>query len=147
MESSEDLVSIDDSSVTLLESDPSPANEKRKVRRKPPRDWLHEREVDAMIAAASRNRHAVRDKALILICYRHGLRVSELIALEWAHVDFPTSLLAVQRRKGGLDSTQPLTGRELRALRPLQRKARTRFVFESERGTPMSIRAAQWLIE
>ena len=25
-----------------------------------------------MIAAAGRNRHAVRDKALILICYRHG---------------------------------------------------------------------------
>lgn len=147
MESSEALVSIDDSSVTLLESDASPTNEKRKVRRKPPRDWLHEREVDAMIAAAGRNRHAVRDKALILICYRHGLRVSELVDLEWAHIDFPTSLLAVQRRKGGLDSTQPLTGKELRALRPLQRKARTRFVFESERGTPMSIRAAQWIIE
>jgi integrase len=53
----------------------------------------------------------------------------------------------VRRAKNGLDSTQPLTGRELRALRPLQRKARTRFVFESERGTPMSVRAAQWIIE
>jgi integrase len=46
--------------------------------------------------------------------------------------------------KGGLDSTQPLTGRELRAL---QRQAKTRFVFESERGTPLSRRAAQWVVE
>jgi integrase len=32
-------------------------------------------------------------------------------------------------------------------LRALKRQARTRFVFESERGTPMSIRAAQWIVE
>ena len=127
--------------------DTSPLIEKRNVRRKPPRDWLHEREVEAMITAASRNRYPDRDKALILLCYRHGLRVGELVSLEWAHIDFQTGLLVVRRSKNGLDSTQPLTGRELRMLRPLQRKARTRFVFESERGTPMSIRAAQWLVE
>jgi type 1 fimbriae regulatory protein FimB/type 1 fimbriae regulatory protein FimE len=125
---------------------PSPI-EKRNVKRKPPRDWLHEREVAAMITAAGRNRHAVRDKALILTCYRHGLRVGELVALEWAHVDFPTSLLTVRRSKNGLDSTHPLTGKELRMLRALHRKARTAYVFESERGTPMSVRAVQWLIE
>ena len=124
-----------------------PTNEKRKVRRKPPREWLHEREVEAMITAAGRNRYAERDQALILLCYRHGLRVGELVSLEWAHIDFRTSLLVVRRAKNGLDSTQPLTGRELRMLRPLQRKARTRHVFESERGTPMSIRTAQWLVE
>src|SRR5262249_52470477 len=44
-------------------------------------------------------------------------------------------------------STHPLTGRELRLLRALQRKAKTGFVFESERGTPMSVRNAQWTIE
>jgi type 1 fimbriae regulatory protein FimE len=124
-----------------------PTNEKRNVRRKPPRDWLHEREVEALITAAGRNRYPDRDKALILLCYRHGLRVGELVALEWAHIDFQTGLLVVRRSKQGLDSTQPLTGRELRMLRPLQRKARTRFVFESERGTPMSVRAAQWIVE
>jgi site-specific recombinase XerC len=32
-------------------------------------------------------------------------------------------------------------------LRTLQRKARTAYVFESERGTPMSIRSAQWTVE
>jgi len=125
----------------------SPAIVKCNVRRKPPRDWLHEREVETMITAAGRNRHAVRDRTLILLCYRHGFRVKELVELEWAHIDFPIGRLTVRRTKGGLDSTHPLTGRELRMLRALQRKASTRFVFESERGTPLSRRAAQWLVE
>ena len=42
-------------------------------------------------------------------------RAGELVALEWAHIDFRTGLLVVRRAKHGLDSTQPLTGRELRA--------------------------------
>src|SRR5690349_20393065 len=71
------------------------------VRRKPPRDWLHEREVEAMITAAGRNRYPDRDKALILICYRQDLRVGELVALEWAHIDFQSGLLVVRRSKQG----------------------------------------------
>jgi len=84
-------------------------------------------QVEAMVAAAGRSRHAVRDEALILVCYRHGLRVAELIALEWVHVDFPASLLTVRWSKRGLDGTHPLTGRDLRMLRVLQRKARTAY--------------------
>jgi type 1 fimbriae regulatory protein FimE len=147
MDLSADLLNIDESSNVLPPPDAALTNEKCNVRRKPPRDWLHEREVEAMIAAAGRNRHAVRDRTLILICYRHGLRVGELVALEWAHVDFAMSLLTVRRNKRGLDSTHPLTGRELRMLRGLQRQARTTYVFESERRTPLSRRAAQWIVE
>jgi type 1 fimbriae regulatory protein FimB/type 1 fimbriae regulatory protein FimE len=139
--------SVDESIALQPAPKAAPTTEKCNVRRKPPRDWLHERDGEAMIAAAGCNRHAVRDKALILVCYWHGIRVAELDALEWAHVDFPASLLTVRRSKRGLDSTYPLTGRELRMLRALQRKARTAYVFESERGTPMSIRATQWTVE
>jgi type 1 fimbriae regulatory protein FimE len=32
-------------------------------------------------------RHGARDAALILIAYRHGLRVSELMSLRWGQVD------------------------------------------------------------
>jgi hypothetical protein len=42
-----------------------PANEKRNVRQKLPRDWLHEREVEAMITAAGRNRRAERAKPAV----------------------------------------------------------------------------------
>ena len=41
------------------------------------REYLAEREVEALMeAAASVGRHGTRDAALILVAYRHGLRVS-----------------------------------------------------------------------
>ena len=43
--------------------------------------------------------------------------------------------------KGGIDSEHPLAGVELRALRKLKAKARTPFVFETERGGPMTTSA------
>jgi integrase len=45
-----------------------------------------------------------------------------------------------RRVKQGTPATHPLTGRELRALRRLQREqgSRSPFVFVSERGTPFS---------
>ncbi len=47
-----------------------------------PREYLTASEVDSMVAAARKlGRHGERDAALILIAFRHGLRVSELVAL------------------------------------------------------------------
>lgn len=59
---------------------------------------------------------------LILLMFRHALRVSEVIALRWEQVDLKKGLLHVNRRKNGLPSTHPLRGIELRALRQLQRQ-------------------------
>jgi len=66
-------------------------------------------------------RHAHRDAALLLIAYRHGLRVSEVCALRWDHVDLKQGLLHVARLKHGVLSTHPLRGPELRALRQIHR--------------------------
>jgi type 1 fimbriae regulatory protein FimB/type 1 fimbriae regulatory protein FimE len=113
------------------------------------RKWLREEEVEAMIKAARHNRHGERDAAMILIAYRHGLRVSELVALQWSDLDFGTGRIHVRRKKASLDSVHPLHARELRALGILRRTAKTRFIFESERdgGSPMAKRNAQYLIE
>jgi Phage integrase family len=54
---------------------------------------------------------------MILMTYRHGLRVSELIGLQWSQVDFDHQVLHVSRVKGSKASTQPLQGDTLRALR------------------------------
>ena len=58
---------------------------------------------------------------MLLIGYRHGLRVSELVALRWDMVDIKQGLLHVTRMKNGVASAHPLRGPELRALRKLQR--------------------------
>lgn len=77
-----------------------------------------------------------------LMAYRHGLRVGELVTLQWTQVDFDGATLHVNRLKKGKPSQQPLTGIELRALRRLQREqpVGTRYVFVSERGAPMTPR-------
>jgi type 1 fimbriae regulatory protein FimB/type 1 fimbriae regulatory protein FimE len=63
-----------------------------------------------------------RDATMILIAYRHGLRVSELVALTWSQVDLEAGRLQVIRCKGSDDSVQPLSGIEIRALRKLRRE-------------------------
>jgi len=76
---------------------------------------------------------------MILIAYRHGLRVSELVGLRWDQVDFTVGSLHVTRLKHGMASVQPLSGKELRALRRLKREqSQGRHVFQSERDAPMT---------
>jgi integrase len=76
------------------------------------REYLAEKEVETLMeSAASVGRHGTRDAALILVAYRHGLRVSELVSLRWDQVDLRQGLLHVTRRKHGIASVHPLRGR------------------------------------
>jgi integrase len=77
---------------------------------------------------------------MILVAYRHGLRASELVGLRWDSVDFNHGRLHVNRAKNGSPSVHPLSGRELRALRRLEREQQPKspFVFTSERGSPFA---------
>lgn len=104
------------------------------------REHLTEHEIDKLMRAAKQvGRHGHRDSTMILIAYRHGLRVSELMRLKWSQVDLFQGLLHVVRRKHGIDSTHPLAGVEIRALRKLQRDyPETDFIFVSERKTPLT---------
>ena len=65
------------------------------------REHLTEREVERLIRAAKGNRHGQRDAAMILIGFRHGLRVSELCGLQWSSIAFETATMHVRRAKGG----------------------------------------------
>ena len=86
------------------------------------REYLTHKEVETLIKAARKTgRHGHRDATLILVAYRHGLRVAELVALRWEQVDLEAGLLHVRRLKNGTDSTHPLRGPEIRALRRLRR--------------------------
>lgn len=104
------------------------------------REYLTPKEVDKLIAAAKQNgRYGQRDAAMILIAYRHGLRVSELIALKWSQIDLQQGLLHVTRIKNGVASTHPLFGPDLRALRAVKRKyPDSEYVFMTERQTPIT---------
>ena len=92
-----------------------------------------------MDAAGKLGRYGHRDATMILLAFRHGLRVSELVALRWDQVDLKQGLLHVHRRKNGTPSTHPLHGPELRALRQIERgTGDAPYVFVSERKAPMT---------
>src|SRR3954469_5690491 len=134
----------------------APATEKRTVApgRRPnaelrSREYLTDGEVEKLTSATKGNRHGQRDATMILVAYRHGLRVSELVDLRWDQVDFDNATLAVRRAKKGSPSTHPILGDELRALRRLQREQtpKSSFVFTSERGAPFTTAGFARLIE
>jgi integrase len=112
------------------------------------REHLTEREVEKLIEAKG-NRWGHRDATMVLIAFRHGLRAAELVDLRWEQVDLEHALLHVRRLKNGNPATHPLTGKELRALRRLQRERESKspFVFISERGAPFSRRGFQAMLE
>ena len=104
------------------------------------REHLTPAEVEKLRKAArSLGRHGDRNATMILLAYRHGLRVSELIHLRWDQLDLDQGLLHVRRVKNGVPSTHPLTGAEIRALRKLKRLAgESPYVFLSERKGPLT---------
>ena len=113
------------------------------------REYLTEAEVGRLMNAARKNRWGHRDASMVLVAYRHGLRASELVDLQWSQVDFRMATLHVRRVKQGTPSTHPILGDELRALRRLQREQdpRSPFVFTSERGAPFTTAGFARMIE
>jgi type 1 fimbriae regulatory protein FimB/type 1 fimbriae regulatory protein FimE len=103
------------------------------------REYLTQAEVERLMKAAGDNRNGHRDATMVLVAFRHGLRPVELVGLRWEAVDLERGELHVNRAKNGSPSVHPLSGKELRALRRLQREQPTSpFVFTSERDAPFS---------
>jgi len=112
------------------------------------REYLTPDEVDQIMAAAGgTGRHRHRDRTLILLAYRHGLRVSELVSLRWEQVDLKQGHLHVTRLKNGTPSTHPIRGPEIRALRKLKREyPDTPYLFVTERGGPLTASTVRKLV-
>jgi integrase len=105
-----------------------------------PREYLTETEIDRLITTARKaTRYGHRDATAIMVAYNHGLRSSELVALEWDQIDLARKTIRIERVKGGDASTHYLSNSELRALRRLQRENPPGpHVFISERGGPVT---------
>ena len=111
------------------------------------RKHLTAREVDKLIAATKGSRNATRDRCLLLLMFRHGLRVSEAVGLVLSQIDLEGRTLHVKRLKQGLSTTHPLRGDELRVLRAwlaerAKMKPETKALFVSERRGPLSRKTA-----
>lgn len=134
------------------------SSKKKKIQGSPPprrpnaekrtREYLTPAEVKDMVyAAKTAGRYGLRDALLILIAYRHALRVGELIDLKWEQFDLDSGKFHVNRLKNGDPSVHFLEGDEIRALRKLRREYEgSAFVFASERQGPLSINAVHKIV-
>ena len=112
------------------------------------REYLTENEIAKLLVVAGKSRNPNRDKLLVLLTFRHALRVSELVSLQVDHIDLKSASLHVSRAKKGTPGIHGLDGDEMRLIRAVLRdNGESRFLFVSERGAPLSIDGAQKLIE
>lgn len=102
-----------------------------------------------MLAATAGRRHEIRDRAMLLLMYRHGLRVSELVAIQLSDIDLDGRSIYCRRIKRGLSTTHPLHTDELRAVKQYLRIRAAEqggALFVSERGRALSRQQVHYLV-
>lgn len=137
----ENVISIEavNSTPSIVNGKVAPPGRKKNIELRP-REYLTQSEIELLMQAAKKaGRHGHRDSTLILIAYRHALRVSELTSLRWDAIDLNQGLIHINRLKGGIASTHPVSGIEIRDLRRLKRKYdQSPFIFTTERKGPLT---------
>jgi integrase len=74
------------------------------------REYLTEPEIDKLMASAGEGRNPVRDRLLIMMAFRHALRVSELVDLHWQQIHLDTATVDIRRAKNGTPGFHGLQG-------------------------------------
>jgi integrase/recombinase XerD len=104
---------------------------------------LGEEELSKLFKAALGLKH----KAILFTAYSAGLRVSEVINLQWKHLDRERGQILVEQAKGKKDRYVSFSPVLMDILESYYRRCRVKplkYVFEStEPGMPYSIRSAQ----
>jgi len=113
------------------------------------REYLTAGEVSRLLLAAKNyGRYPDRNYALVLLTFRHGLRVSEICELRWDAISLFDKEIYITRKKGSDDGTHPLPTDEIEALSKLKEHRLTEnlHVFVGERGEPLTPSAVQRLL-
>lgn len=124
------------------------------LRRKPnltyrSREYLTPKEVHRLIeAAGARGRHGLRDRTLLLMMFRHGLRVGEACWLKWDAVMLEERTIFIPRLKGSENTIHRLQADEIAALETLkQHYAGNVHLFVGERAKSLTPAAIAKIIQ
>ncbi len=101
------------------------------------KNYLDLSEIERLLEAAKEGRHGERDHALLLLTYRHGLRVSEAVNLKLDSVNLKQSRIWVKACEGLA---------RYRAAARRRRVARLEALPRDPRGqAPLAVRLRAWL--
>lgn len=108
------------------------------------RKFLNSTEIEKLINAIPEGQNYIRDRCMLLMCFIHGLRVSELQELRMQDVDMVNHCLSVSRLKNGTPALHPIQEREIEAinqwlaLRPSYPDSDSEWLFLSRDGGKLS---------
>lgn len=113
------------------------------------KDFLSDVEIKLLLETSKKTRYPKRNYLLLLMIYRHGLRVSEAITIKKSDLNIKESRIWISRLKNGLSTEHPISGDELRAIKRYfsSRKGALRWLFVNERGLPLTRQAVNYLIK
>ena len=106
--------------------------------------YLKEREVSKLLNIPPREK--VRDRLILRVLYRCGLRVSELCSLKIEEIDFGDGTLMVRSGKGGKDRMIPVDDQTLDMMEGYIEDATSGYLILSDRGDMISTRQIQRLV-
>jgi type 1 fimbriae regulatory protein FimB len=100
------------------------------------RNFITVEELGMLLAGAAKTRNPVRNKAILLTMFWHGLRVSELCQLKISDLDTRHGRLIVNRLKHSLATTHPVRPEVLRIIKQYlkSRNSSIRTLFLNERN-------------
>jgi type 1 fimbriae regulatory protein FimB len=81
------------------------------------REYLTQDEIEKLLAASKKTRNPERDYCILLLGFRHALRVSEITGLKLSDVSLELNEVYVHRSKGGVPSPHPMFNGESQAVR------------------------------
>ncbi|QHG21189.1 tyrosine-type recombinase/integrase [Nostoc sp. ATCC 53789] len=117
------------------------------------REYLTPSEVRSLLDAAleRKARYSHRDYTLMLLMFRHGLRVGEAVGskcgLRWDALMWAERQIFITREKGSDSGVHPLRDDELVLLKELREMLPdSKYIFVSERGEVMSTDAVRKLL-
>lgn len=117
------------------------------------RRFLTAREVQAIMQTARKGGTGERDYCLILLAFRHGMRISELLDLRYRDFDLIEGRINVRRLKNGFSTIHPLMPDERLAIECWSKVRKNWYaaadsdaVFISRRGRPLSRQQAYRII-
>ena len=116
------------------------------------RKHLKAHEIDRLLAAAKDEqvtRNPTRNYAMLLLMFRHGLRVSELCGLKVSDIDFNEETIAIKRLKHGVSGIHPIFKGEAKAMKDwlaIRADTDSDALFVSEQGKPFTRAAINLII-